>query len=48
MKKSILSTYCAPELDLYEVKVEFGFQNSPGSGGTQLPGFDSEEGDLIY
>jgi hypothetical protein len=49
MKKNILLSYSAPELDLYEVKVEYGFQNSPGDGNTQLPDFGTEEGgDLIY
>lgn len=49
MRKDILSRYSTPELDIYEVKVEYGFQNSPGDGDTQLPDFGTEEGgDLIY
>ena len=42
MKKNILS-YSAPEIDIFEVAVEGGYGNS-----TLLPGFGSEEDELIY
>ena len=42
MKKNILS-YSAPEVDIFEVAVEGGYGNS-----TLLPGFGSEEDELIY
>ena len=42
MKKNILS-YSAPEIDIFEVAVEGGYGNS-----TLLPGFGSEEDELVY
>ena len=42
MKKNILS-YSAPEVDIFEVAVEGGYGNS-----TLLPGFGSEEDELVY
>ena len=42
MKKNILS-YSAPEIEIFEVAVEGGYGNS-----TLLPGFGSEEDELIY
>ena len=51
MKKNILS-YSAPEMNVYEVVAERGYNVSDpiiGSGtGTTLPGFGSESDDLIY
>jgi hypothetical protein len=51
MKKTILS-YSAPEMNIYEVVAERGYSVSeplPGSGlGPVLPGFGSEEDDLVY
>ena len=44
MKKNILG-YTAPEIDIYEVVAERGYSVSTG---TTLPGFGSEEDDLIY
>jgi hypothetical protein len=44
MKKTVLS-YSAPEIDIVEVVAEQGYSVSSG---TTLPGFGSEEGDLIY
>ena len=44
MKKNILS-YSAPEVNIYEVVAERG---SSVSTGTTLPGFGSEEDDLIF
>ena len=44
MKKTVLS-YSAPELNIYEVVAERGYSVSTG---TTLPGFGSEEDDLIY
>ena len=46
MKKSILN-YNAPEVDICEVVAEYGFSNSLSQGAI-LPGFGSEEDDLIY
>ncbi len=42
MKKNILS-YSAPEIEIFEVAVEGGYGNS-----TLLPGFGSEEDELVY
>jgi hypothetical protein len=50
MKKTVLS-YSAPELDIFEVVAERGYSVSepvPGGVGSMLPGFGSEEDDLIY
>ena len=51
MKKTILS-YSAPMVNMFEVVAERGYSVSeplPGSGlGPVLPGFGSEEDDLIY
>ena len=44
MKKSVLS-YSAPQIDIFEVVAERGYIVSTG---TSLPGFGSEEDDLIY
>ena len=44
MKKNILG-YTAPQLDMFEVVAEQGYSVSTG---TTLPGFGSEEDDLIY
>ena len=45
MKKNIILGYSAPEIDIYEVVAERGYSVSTG---TTLPGFGSEEDDLIY
>ena len=51
MKKNILS-YSAPEMNIYEVVVERGYNVSEpiigGGTGTTLPGFGSEDDSLIY
>ena len=50
MKRNILG-YTAPEVNIFEVVAERGYNVSePVSGGTNttLPGFGSEEDDLIY
>ena len=51
MKRNILG-YTAPQIDIFEVVAERGYNVSepiPGGGfGTNLPGFGSEEDDLIY
>ena len=50
MKRNILS-YTAPEVNIFEVVAERGYNVSePVSGGvnSMLPGFGSEEDDLIY
>ena len=50
MKKNILS-YSAPEIDIFEVVAEKGYSVSepvPGGIGSTLPGFGSEEDNLIY
>ena len=50
MKRDILS-YSAPEMNIYEVVAERGYTTSEpfiGGTGTTLPGFGSEEDDLIY
>ena len=50
MKRNILS-YTAPEVNIFEVVAERGYNVSeplPGGVGSTLPGFGSEEDDLIY
>ena len=50
MKKIVLS-YSAPQIDIFEVVAERGYNVSeplPGGTSTTLPGFGSEEDDLIY
>ena len=50
MKRNILG-YTAPEVNIFEVVAEKGYNVSePVSGGTNttLPGFGSEEDDLVY
>ena len=50
MKRNILG-YTAPEVNIFEVVAERGYNVSePVTGGTNttLPGFGSEEDDLIY
>ena len=44
MKKNMLG-YSAPDMNVYEVVAERGYSVSTG---TTLPGFGSEEDDLIY
>ena len=45
MNKNIILTYSAPVVEVYEVVSERGYIVSTG---TSLPGFGSEEDDLIY
>ena len=45
MKKNIILGYSAPEVSVFEVVAERGYSVSTG---TTLPGFGSEEDDLIY
>ena len=45
MKKNIISSYSAPQIDIFEVVAERGYIVSTG---TSLPGFGTEEDDLIY
>ena len=50
MKKTILG-YTAPEIEIFEVVAEKGYSVSepvPGGIGSTLPGFGSEEDNLIY
>ena len=50
MKKNILG-YTAPEIEIFEVVAERGYSVSepvPGGVGSTLPGFGSEEDELIY
>ena len=50
MKKTVLS-YSAPELNMFEVVAEKGYSVSepvPGGIGSTLPGFGSEEDELVY
>ena len=50
MKRNILS-YTAPQIDIFEVVAERGYNVSEpvtGGVGSMLPGFGSEEDDLIY
>ena len=50
MKRDILS-YSAPEIEIFEVVAEKGYSVSepvPGGIGSTLPGFGSEEDDLVY
>ena len=45
MNKNIILGYSAPMVEVYEVVAEKGYIVSTG---TSLPGFGSEEDDLIY
>jgi len=45
MKKNIILGYSAPQVEVYEVVAEKGYIVSTG---TSLPGFGTEEDDLIY
>ena len=50
MKREILS-YSAPEIDIFEVVAERGYSVSepvPGVVGSMLPGFVSEDDELVY
>ena len=50
MKQTVLS-YSAPEIDIFEVVAERGYSVSepvPGGVGSTLPGFGSEEDELVY
>ena len=50
MKRNILG-YTAPEVNIFEVVAEKGYNVSEpvtGGVGSMLPGFGSEEDDLIY
>ena len=50
MKRNILG-YTAPEVNIFEIVAERGYNVSepvPGGVGSTLPGFGSEEDDLIY
>ena len=51
MKKNILG-YTAPEVNIYEVVAERGYNVSEpiigGGTGATLPGFGSEDDELIY
>ena len=50
MKKTVLS-YSAPEIDIFEVVAERGYSVSepvPGGVGSMLPGFGSEDDELVY
>ena len=50
MKRNILG-YSAPEVNIFEVVAERGYNVSEpvtGGVGSMLPGFGSEEDDLIY
>jgi hypothetical protein len=50
MRKTVLS-YSAPEIDIFEVVAERGYSVSepvPGGIGSMLPGFGSEEDELVY
>ena len=43
MKKNMILSYSAPEIDIFEVVAERGYGDS-----ALLPGFGSESDDLIY
>ena len=49
--KNIVVSYTAPEVNIFEVVAERGYNVSEpvtGGVGSMLPGFGSEEDDLIY
>ena len=50
MKQRVLS-YSAPEIDIFEVVAERGYSVSepvPGGIGSALPGFGTEDDELVY
>ena len=52
MKKSMILSYSAPEMNIFEVVAERGYTTSDpiigGGTSTTLPGFGSEDDSLIY
>ena len=48
MKKNILNSYSAPEVDFYNVAIERGFTLSNGDGDLKLPGMESTDDTLEF
>ena len=47
MKKNVLNSYSAPQIEFYNVAIERGFTLSDGSGADMtLPGMDSTTDEL--
>ena len=45
MKKNIMLSYSAPEVEVFEVVAERGYQNSVEYPSFELPGFGTEDGE---
>ena len=45
MKKNIMLSYSAPEVEIFEVVAERGYQNSVEYPSFELPGFGTEDGE---
>ena len=48
MKKNIMLSYSAPEIEVFDVVAERGYQNSVEYPSFELPGFGTEEDTLVY
>ena len=45
MKKNIMLSYSAPEVEVFDVVAERGYQNSVEYPSFELPGFGTESGE---
>ena len=45
MKKNIMLSYSAPEIEVFDVVAERGYQNSVEYPSFELPGFGTENGE---
>ena len=45
MKKNIMLSYSAPEVEVFDVVAERGYQNSVEYPSFELPGFGTENGE---
>ena len=48
MKQNIMLSYSAPEVEIFEVVAERGYQNSVEYPSFELPGFGTEDGEWEY
>ena len=48
MKKNIMLSYSAPEVEVFDVVAERGYQNSVEYPSFELPGFGTEDGEWEF
>ena len=48
MKKNIMLSYSAPEIEVFDVVAERGYQNSVEYPSFELPGFGTEDGEWEF